>query len=665
MSDFRESVKISKEQLNTNNVIIKNLNEQEEVYNPNTREMSERTNVLRSGENVFFNIMLISGLLFSLNDTSNNIIDASIIGRVKSPESIAKKEKRKGRENKKNGDIVAYNIVIDRIHNSKDFYNIFRSNIIQSLYNERKSNIDLMQMVVEFINLFEMYGISSELDENLTVEETREWSKKRLDGMKENCAKIAENIQIYDNEDPINRNGIPINQSLRIMCEELLEKEISDAIIGLKSEKDRLEKEIKTSKENMSEEMLAIKKSNLKGIKVKISMIDSKKNWKTDELVEILSGKIDKEKVMLYIPIIEKLKKEEIENLVKEDDQKAEEINEKLYCELLILVLYQLTKLEFIKEGQYEGIIYNNIVTNLHNLLKDYKDSEVDNGTYRNVTFESLQKLTTNLIRLNARLSDKLQFEIAKYEMDYYLKSVIKQFTGVETLECDEKIKPNGYVSIHYDADSFEVKITTHYRDRVASKGSAAYGNGRIDNKNEKNRDIRRLSYQKYLLKHVKKDECPIIKMAKINNEYAKVIKKFKEYNHNGETLMQYGLDKWRKELLKITPRYFLAKYDGECVQVEFFSALKNVEKYYSETSVIQIRDEVKNQIEDIRAEGQKRKGEGRRELLSDKPYVIRITRSQYHDFVNHELKELKDKIDSALKQSEEKEEILYDGETK
>ena len=269
------------------------------------------------------------------------------------------------------------------------------------------------------------------------------------------------------------------------------------------------------------------------------------------------------------------------------------------------------------------------------------------------------------MIRLNARLSDKLQFEIAKYEMDYYLKSVIKQFTGVETLECDEKIKPNGYVSIHYDADSFEVKITTHYRDRVASKGSAAYGNGRIDNKNEKNREIRRLSYQKYLLKHVKKDECPIIKMAKINNEYAKVIKKFKEYNHNGETLMQYGLDKWRKELLKITPRYFLAKYDGECVQVEFFSALKNVEKYYSETSVIQIRDEVKNQIEDIRAEGQKRKGEGRRELLSDKPYVIRITRSQYHDFVNHELKELKDKIDSALKQSEEKEEILYDGEAK
>ena len=95
MSDFRESVKISKEQLNTNNVIIKNLNEQEEVYNPNTREMSERTNVLRSGENVFFNIMLISGLLFSLNDTSNNIIDASIIGRVKSPESIAKRKKEK------------------------------------------------------------------------------------------------------------------------------------------------------------------------------------------------------------------------------------------------------------------------------------------------------------------------------------------------------------------------------------------------------------------------------------------------------------------------------------------------------------------------------------------------------------------------------------------
>ena len=140
-----------------------------------------------------------------------------------------------------------------------------------------------------------------------------------------------------------------------------------------------------------------------------------------------------------------------------EDGEGKEESNEKRYCELLILVLYQLTKLEFIKDGQYEGLIYNNMSTNLHNLLREYKNCEIDKGTYGNVTFESLQKLTTNLIRLNARLSDQLQFEIAKYEMDYYLKSIIKQFTGIENLDSEEKIKPNGYVSFHYDADSFEI----------------------------------------------------------------------------------------------------------------------------------------------------------------------------------------------------------------
>ena len=338
MSDFKESVKISEDRLNKNYSIIRKLDRQEEIYNPNTELMSKRTNVLRSGENVFLNVMLISGLLFSLNDSSKNIIDSSIIGRVKSPESIARKESRKGRENKKNGDIVAYNIIIDRIHNSRDFYNMFRSSKIQSLYNERKSNIDLMQMAVDFINSFEMYGVSSELDESLTVEETREISKKRLKNMKDNCAKIAENIERYNVEDPINKNGIPINQSLRVMCEELLNKEIVNAIRLLSSDRYRLEKEIKSSKNEMSEEMLAIKKNNLKGLKARLSLFESKKNWKTDELIELLSGKIDKEKVMLYITVIDYLKNKEMDELIGTDDGK-EECNEKKYCELLILVL--------------------------------------------------------------------------------------------------------------------------------------------------------------------------------------------------------------------------------------------------------------------------------------------------------------------------------------
>lgn len=648
MSNFKESVKVPSDKINKNNEIIKKLNDQEAIYNVNAELMSKRTNVLRSGENVFLNIMLISGLLFSLNDSSKKIIDASIIGRVKSPESIAKKERRKGREDKKNGDIVAYNIIIDRIHNSRDFYNIFRSSAIQSLYNERKSNIDLMQMVVDFINSFEMYGISSELDETLTVEETQEFSKKRLENMKENCAKIAQNIEKYNAEDPINRNGIPINQSLKVMCEELLGKEIKNAISELENELCSLEDEIKNSKNEMSEEMLVIKKSNLRNLKAKMKLLDSKKNWKTEELIEILSGKIDKDKVMLYIPIIEHLKKEEMDEMIGIKERKGYS-NEKKYCELFILVLYQLSKLEFLKEGQYEGLVYNNVSTNLLNLLKEYKNCEIEKGSYGNVTFESLQKLTTNLIRLNARLSDQLQFEIAKYEMDYYLKSIIKQFTGMENLESEEKIKPNGYVSIHYDSDSFEIKITTHYRNRVASKGSAAYGNGRIDNKDEKKREIKRLDYKKYILTPINQKECPIISRAKINKVYGEKIEKI------SKVLNHYDLNNWRKELLQSTPRYFLANYDGENVKIEFFSALGNVEKYYSETSVIKIRDEVKKQIDEIGAEGQKRKNEGKSELLSDESYTIEISRNQYYDFVNYELREIKNKIDSSLMEMDEK----------
>ena len=670
MNNFKENVKVSKDKINPNAKIIRKLNKLETVYNKSTESLPERIKILRSGENVFLNIMLISGLLFSIQDSSRNVIDASVIGRVKSPESISKKANRKGRENKISKDIIAYNIVIDRIHNSKNFYNLFRSSKIQSLYNERKSNIDLMQMVVDFINSFEMYGVASELDENLTVEETKENSKRRLENMKDNCSVIAKNIERYNKEEETRGNEFFINKSLLIMCEELLDKEIIAAMKKLSIDKHRLEQEIENEENYMSQEMLAIKKKNLENMQEKIDLLDNNQSRKTAELIEILAGKINEDNVMLYTSIIEYLKKQEINDIIKMDKKnEKEEGNEKKYCELLILVLYQLSKLEFVKDGQYEGLVYNNIVTNLHNLLKEYKNCEIDKRTYGNVTFEDLQKLTTNLIRLNARLSDQLQFEIAKYEMDHYLKSIINRFTGVENLERDEKIKPNGYVSIHYDADSFEVKITTHYRNRVASRGSAAYGNGRIDNKNEKKREIKRLKYKSYLLKPVKMEECPIIKMAKLNKDYAEKITSIKQILKNDTKyenvlLHQNKLeDIWREELLQITPRYFGARYNDECVIIGFFSDLKNVKKYYSETSVILIRDEVEKSIEDIRKEGEKRRDKGKKELLSDKPYIIKISREQYYDFINYELRGLRDKIDSALEQSEKK--TINKGETK
>mgnify|MGYP004550468417 FL=1 len=49
MSDFKESVKVSLDKMNKNSDIIRNLDKQEEIYNPNTEIMSKRTNVLRSG----------------------------------------------------------------------------------------------------------------------------------------------------------------------------------------------------------------------------------------------------------------------------------------------------------------------------------------------------------------------------------------------------------------------------------------------------------------------------------------------------------------------------------------------------------------------------------------------------------------------------------------
>ena len=122
------------------------------------------------------------------------------------------------------------------------------------------------------------------------------------------------------------------------------------------------------------------------------------------------------------------------------------------------------------------------------------------------------------------------------------------------------------------------------------------------------------------------------------------------------------GLIRWRKELLKSTPRYFSAKYDGNSVRIEFFGPLQNVEKYYSETSVIQIRDEVKSMIEDIRQCGRDRIAQGKDELLSDETYVIEINRSQYHDFINNQLEDYKKMIEYKLKEAEKKDEEKRQG---
>lgn len=433
MNDFREKFQqnLKVEELNKNNEIIRKLDELEKIYNPDRQSLAKRTRVLRSGENVFYHTMLIAGLLFKLEDSTKGIVDTTIVGRVKSVDSIEKKENRKGRENKQNGDIIAYNVITERIHNSGNFVNVFlQSNKIQGLYNERKSNLDIMNMTVEFIKSFEKYGISSELDEGLPADKAREQSEKRLRDMKETCNEILKNIKVYDREDKVLSNEFPIKEYLQVMCGDLLQQEMTRARIALYVEKINLERKVKD--EDLAKEEKDITKISLKNIKTRIKLLESRKDWTTGALIELYTGVIDKERTDLYIEIMEYLKDKEIES---DHTEEQESSNEKRYCELLMLILYQLTKLEFTRDGQYKGLIYNNIWMNLHNQLREYKNSEIDHGSYRNVTFESLQKLTTNLTRLNARLSDPLQYEISKYEMEHYLKSVIKMFKGIEVIE--------------------------------------------------------------------------------------------------------------------------------------------------------------------------------------------------------------------------------------
>lgn len=205
-----------------------------------------------------------------------------------------------------------------------------------------------------------------------------------------------------------------------------------------------------------------------------------------------------------------------------------------------------------------------------------------------------------------------------------------------------------------------EIKTTTHYRDRVATRGSAAYGSGRIDNKNEKKREIKRLSYRYYLFHRAKYEEIPKIKQTKIDRELTKYIDFFRKNRGNFEDYVisrsENKIAEWKKEILKITPRYLTATYDDQedSIRIEYLGALQNVKKYYSETSVNAIRDQVNKKIDGIKSKG----------LMPDEPYVITITRSQYMDFVKHELVPLQRKIVASLEEKDtlDKENVQVEG---
>lgn len=639
MNEFIKSQQVPKSELNRSKEIIRKLDELEKIYNPERQELDRRTNILRSGDNIYLNVMLITGLLFSLNDSSKGTVDSTITGRIKSIESTRLKTNRAGRENKKNRDIVACCVSTDRVHNSKNFFNIFRSDKIQGLYNERKSNLVLMKIAIDFLREFDMYGISSELDDKLSPEESR----RRLQQMKNDCQIILDNIEIYYKEEGTNlsEEEFPIRDWLQVMCEDLMQQEVERAIKNLDKEIERLEKE-QGDAESTFEENLS--KVNLTNLRMRKNMLDAKANHTQKEIITILNGVIAEERMELYKSVLQYLKEREIEESYDDNTNKVANSKEKTYCEILMLILYQLTKLEFVKENQYKGLVYQNIWRNLQNQIELYKHCEVDHGTYGNITFENLQKLLTNLIRLNARLSDPLQYEISKYQMRYSLKSIIQAYKGTDLIVSEEKIKPNGYVADHYDFEDFEIKTMTHFRERVATIGSASYTNGRIDNKEEKKKEISRLNYNKYILKTTERP--PIIKYAEKTKRLGKKLtlddllkKHIRERKDAPE--VKVGIKKWRKEVLPIIPRYFTAVYNKEknIVEIEFLSEVKNVNKLYSETSILQVREEVKQKTEDLKQLG----------FLSDGPLKIEISRTQYRDFFQYELKSLKDIIDTEL----------------
>lgn len=194
----------------------------------------------------------------------------------------------------------------------------------------------------------------------------------------------------------------------------------------------------------------------------------------------------------------------------------------------------------------------------------------------------------------------------------------------------------------------FEIKTMTHFRERVATFGSASYTNGRIDNKDEKKKEIKRLNFGKYIFKAAEKPYR--IKQAQVNRELKRrlslddVHKNYIKYiqERSDSDMIKEKIKKWRENVLAIVPRYFSARYDREkdIVEIEFLSEVGNVNKLYSETSVLQVRENVKRNTNTLRKLG----------FLSDEPLIITLSRSQYKDFFQYDLKDLKGKIDAKLK---------------
>lgn len=665
--------------------LAQKLKEQEMLYNNNTQ--STREDILRGSENTILNMYAYAGLLLSINELYGGVVDTKITSRKKSIVSARRKENRPDREGKKTKDTIGSTICIERVHNSMNFSNFFDDDKIQAEYNERMQNIDLMKIVIDFLESLPMETISSELD-NATPQEDSESISK----LKEKREEVKENVKVYYKESRKEDDEIirmDKTKLIREICQSLTEEEIHKAetngieslleeLKRKKEESNQKIKELERKLEYLTDKTIIEKtesdledekdiqdsiEENIERIKKNIKRLHSG-NKKDSQKQELLRDVLNPENMKLFNEIIKSI--EEKEALFINVDSEETKNKAKTYCELLIIMLYQLKQLEIIPKSEYTGKTYDNILSNLLVELRQYKAAEVDaykkkgssDSAYSNITYNDLQKMVTNLIRINARLSDRLQFDILSYIMEKNLKQIIQYITGEELSEPDVKAKSNGYVAIHWDLGEMqEIKGITHYRERVANMGSASYGNGREENQDEKKRDVdllklSRAAWPAKMKNSSKRRKNNAPKLAnpqkiqiplQIKEDFRKK-EEAREITESIKQLLQTQKPIYQKELLSRIPMYAEYKYNPETgkVHVKFFSEIENVAKYYLETNVVEEREKVVEMLERLR----------KTKILSDIPTEVEISKEEYRTFLQKDLHRYRNIISRGLEKA-------------
>ncbi|MCI8654572.1 MAG: hypothetical protein HFJ48_01675 [Clostridia bacterium] len=683
-NNFKDTVKINVKDMIDIEKIIHELETDLKKYK-GTSEDKTAVDIFRSGRMITFDTLLSAGLLFKIYETCGRSIDAHILTRVKSQASIEEKQHRKGREQGKSlGDIIGSSLIADRVHNYTEIISIFNSPEIQISYNERQSNIRLLKEVSEFIlNLnSEENNIASDLDDNYSKNNHELVS--RLNTNKKDCKVIIKNCNTYFQESNTpKRQKIPINRTLKGMCKYLMSEEIQRAFDkvdeSLKREiknKKHIEDELKEltqygedeeTKIKMLQTLLSIQNQKIEMIKQQIRLIEQNtENRDIGQLKILLSNSLNANRIELLEEIDKHISKQ-----IDNGEKSSNNSEEKLYCEYLAIVLYQIKRLEFVnEEDRFKGKTYETIEHSLYTQLEEYRDSEIEGTPYKNITFNDVQKLTTNLRRLNSRLSDKLQHNILDYSLQFYLNDVIRQFTGENPSAPDFKIKKNGYVATHIDIDMIkkivdnqlirlrkEFKLVTHHRDLESTTGTAAYGSGRQENMEAKTRRVELLENE---MTHKIRFSKGTNKLKKANfhgntreqlqearsvnyltnllantkiseSSFGKFIKEKEEWKNDGRR------EKWEQELFDVIPKYSIIEYNAEedAVNITFLSDYENVKKYYTETNLPIKRKKILEMLEKLKDN----------RMISDKHTRIGLTHEQYRYFMRNNLEDLRNSI--------------------